>query len=220
VIERISGIQTPRSTNTCTRCPLFIKLEPAKDPRSGWEAHVSLRTSFMLDGKTGKIGKARERRFPGWRQVPTLEDDFATTTSPDELEELIARAQLAILSQDVDQTLFLREPLENLKYAYPRADFSPNVVCIYITQPGLPPLSFYDLPGIIGQSEDASKQHLVPFVKDLVAEYVANPQTLVLVTCSLATDVANSTAAGIARGKNASERCIGRWTNYPRLNVH
>ncbi|KAH8722930.1 P-loop containing nucleoside triphosphate hydrolase protein [Phaeosphaeriaceae sp. PMI808] len=206
VIEAISGIKTPRSTGTCTRCPLFIKLEAPSEPDATWVAHVTLRRGFAYDGKVGKVGKSHERRFPGWTPLPqptTVE--FATTQNPNELEQIIARAQLAIISPLVDHTEFLKTTLPNLDNWH-RCGFSPNIVSIFISNPGLPALSFYDLPGIIGQSEDPVE---VEFVRNLVADYIKDPEALILVACSLETDIANSTAGGIARELQATDRCIG-----------
>lgn len=100
---------------------------------------------------------------------------------------------------------------ENLNFDTDKltTQFSPNVVCISVSQPGLPALSFYDLPGIIGQAESIESQFLVKFVRDLVSEYIEDAESLVLVTCSLANDIANSSAGGIAREKNMTDRCIG-----------
>jgi hypothetical protein len=70
-------------------------------------------------------------------------------------------------------------------------------------------LSFYDLPGIIGQAESEEEQFLVKFVRDLVVDYVRDAESLILVTCSLENDIANSTAGGIARAEQATDRCIG-----------
>jgi hypothetical protein len=94
--------------------------------------------------------------------------------------------------------------------SYHRTAFSPNVVYIHVTGPELPALSFYDLPGIIGQAERAADQYLVKFVRDLVTEYVRDSESLILVTCSLENDIANSTAGGIARDLKATDRCIGK----------
>ncbi|KAF2275396.1 P-loop containing nucleoside triphosphate hydrolase protein [Westerdykella ornata] len=216
VIEAISGIKTPRATDTCTRCPLFIKIEPAKDPGARWEACVFLRLRYVHEPQ--RRG-GNEQRFQGWIQLPGESEEvkFAKTDSPDELENLIARAQLAILSGGIEHQLFLHGPLEELEKHYRRADFSPNCVCIYISHPGLASLSFYDLPGIIGQSEDDKTHFLVKFVKDLVTEYVQDKESLILVACSLENDIHNSTAAGIARELNATDRCVGVLTKPDRL---
>jgi hypothetical protein len=143
--------------------------------------------------------------------APPREIPFASTERPEQLEELILRAQLATLcARDVDYKSFLYGPLDQLDRNYRQAQFSPNCVCIYVSQPGLPPLSFYDLPGVIGQSEDLANHYLVKFVKDLVTEHIGDPNSLILVTCALSNDIHNSQAAGIARDLNATERCVGK----------
>jgi hypothetical protein len=208
VIEAISGIKTPRSTDTCTRCPLFINLESSDDPRCTWSATVTLRLEFTYDGKTGR---GAEQKFPGWaRLAPMSTMEFASTDNPKDLEYIIGRAQMAIISPMVDYKEFLKPSITHLD-EYHRAEFSPNVVCISIRQFGLPALSFYDLPGIIGQAESASA---VKFVRDLVTEYVKDAEALVLVTCSLENDIANSTASGIAREVKATDRCIGKFPKH------
>ena len=188
---------------------MFIKMEPSSDTRARWQARVFLRQSFEYDGKNGR---GHERRFPGWVQVPTIELDFATTHSPEDLELLIARAQLATLAPgNVPPQTFLHGSLAVLGRQYSHAPFSPNTVCIDISGPTLSSLSFYDLPGIIGQSEDQSSHFLVKFVKDLVTEFIKEPESLILVTCSLGNDIHNSTAAGIARELNSTDRCVGKY---------
>jgi hypothetical protein len=66
----------------------------------------------------------------------------------------------------VDYKEFFRPTLAHLN-GHHRCEFSPNIVCISITHPDLPALSFYDLPGIIGQAESPESQFLVKFVRDL-----------------------------------------------------
>ncbi|CAN9123474.1 unnamed protein product [Alternaria sp. RS040] len=214
VIEAISGIKTPRSTDTCTRCPLFIKLEPPENARAGWSATVSLRRSFGYDSKKSP---GHDGRFPGWVQMPKPSDThFASTEDPHQLEELIARAQTAIINPMMDYNVFLKAPISALG-DYHSCEFSPNVVVIAISRPDDPALSFYDLLGIIGQAESPETGYLVDFVHDLVTDYVKDPEALILVTCSLENDIANSTAGGIARKLNATDRCIGVLTKPDRL---
>jgi hypothetical protein len=135
---------------------------------------------------------------------------FASTEDPRQLEELIARAQTAITNPMMDYKEFLKAPIGALG-DYHSCEFSPNVVFIAISHPDLPALSFYDLPGIIGQVESPETGYLVDFVHDLVTDYVKDPEALILVTCSLENDIANSTAGGIARKLNATDRCIGKY---------
>jgi hypothetical protein len=132
--------------------------------------------------------------------------EFMSTDDPDKLELIIARAQNANVSPLVDHKEFTKESVLHLKDAH-QCRFSPNVVCISISQPGLAALSFYDLPGIIGQSETPSE---VKFVRDLVIEYIKDPEALILVTCSMENDIANSIAGGIARDLKATDRCVGK----------
>ncbi|KAI4909131.1 hypothetical protein J4E85_011602 [Alternaria conjuncta] len=207
VIEAISGIKTPRADDTCTRCPLLIKLDSSDDPRAGWSATVTLRRNFGYDGKPA--GPSHERRFPGWIQLPLPNDAFfADTDNPENLEHIIRRAQLATISPRIDYHEFLLPSLAALGEHH-KCKFSPNIVCISITQPGSPSLSFYDLPGLINQADIEEEAYLIQFVRDVVVDYVKDAESLILVTCSLATDIANSTAAGIARSLKATDRCIG-----------
>lgn len=203
VIEAISGIKTPRSTDTCTRCPLFIKLE-STEPRSKWLARVYLRKEHRL-GPNVSRGKPR---FPGWSPSDCSEVEFTETDSPAALEDIISRAQLAILSDTDDPKGFARGSIANLE-RYRQADFSPNIVCISISGPGLPDLSFYDLPGIIAQAENESTQFLVNFVENLVTDYVKDEEALLLVTCSLTNDIHNSRGGQLARHVKATGRCVG-----------
>jgi hypothetical protein len=175
-------------------------MEPT-EPHQHWRAKVELRQTYLYDGRSRK-------KFPGWYPNPNPNDIlFDTTTSMSALEELIARAQLAILTPMKDPSQFL--PPLPLPDDQLQIEFSPNVVCIHVSGPGLPALSFYDLPGIIGQAESQDKEYLPKFVSDLVKDYIKDPETLILVTCSLEVDLNNSTAAGIARELKVTDRCIG-----------
>ncbi|KAH7397282.1 dynamin family protein-like protein [Pyrenochaeta sp. MPI-SDFR-AT-0127] len=206
VIEAISGIKTPRDTGTCTCCPLYITMQPSDDPNASWSARVSLQLDYALELVPRKSGPLQP--FPGWVPAQTSQHvPFAETKSPTELEKYIRCAQTAILCPLESPSTFLTDP-EPRKGVH-RSKFSPNLVRIDITHPGLPTLSFFDLPGIISQAETEEEAHTVPLVKNLVAEYVKKPGSLILVTCDLGTDIANSTAAGLARQHNATDRCIG-----------
>ena len=152
---------------------------------------------------------ARTSQFPGW--VPnqeTVELDFARCNSAEQLEDAIRRAQMALVHPLEDPAVFARGRITPFEQGHGHSvNFSPNIVCIHVKQPGLPNLSFYDLPGLISQSENPTD---VPVVKQLVQDYVKDPDALVLVACSLAADIATSIASGLARNEwNAGSRCIG-----------
>lgn len=208
MIEGISGIKTPRDTGTCTCCPLYITMQPTTTLDAGWSARVSLQVNYSLDLQPRRGATSSPSPFPGW--VPTQSSRqvfFAETKNRSDLEHTIRCAQSAVLCPLEDPATFLGNP-EPRAGAH-RSKFSPNHVCIDIKEPNAPTLSFFDLPGIISQSETDEDAYTVPLVHNLVTEYVKMPGSLILVTCDLGTDIANSTAAGIARAHSATDRCIG-----------
>lgn len=146
--------------------------------------------------------------FQGWvpaaaqRPVP-----FAETDDPTKFESLIRCAQRATLSPLENPKSFLDPAFDDRNIH--KALFSPNVVCISVSKPGLPPLSFYDLPGVISFAENEEEEFTVTLVKRLVTKYIRDPEALILLTCPLETDVHNSVAAGLATKANVKDRCLG-----------
>jgi len=208
VIEAISGIKTPRDTGTCTRCPLFIELQPNPDPNASWRAEISLLRDYDL--ATLPRHRGMDTELPGW--VPATvpgRTAFAQVDDPDALESCIRQAQRATLSPLEDPRSFLDPSFDDRDIH--KTLFSPNVVCITISKPGLPPLSFFDLPGMIGQAETEEEAYTVPLIEALVTKYILDEQALVLVTCTLENDVHNSSAAGLARRLRVADRCLGMY---------
>lgn len=187
---------------------MLIQLKPSDDDNAAWNAKVSLRQEYAYDGLSGRIGE--ERKFNGWKQLDSPSTvDFGEADNLDDLEELIQCAQRATIHPMADHHIFL--PSSTTSYANEhRTDFSPSVIGILVTHPGLPPLSLYDLPGIISRTEKKEARFAVKVVRDLVCEYVSDPQSLVLVTCSFGNDIVNSNAMGIAEELGAENRCIGK----------
>ncbi|KAF2633997.1 hypothetical protein BU25DRAFT_427385 [Macroventuria anomochaeta] len=216
VIEALSGIKTPRDTGTCTRCPLFIELQPSADPRGVWHADIYLLRQYDVATDTRQRGMDTE--FTGWvpAAVPA-KIPFAQTDNPAHLEHLIHCAQRATLSPLENPDSFLDPSFDDSDIH--RTLFSPNIVCITVSKPGLPPLSFFDLPGLIGQAENDDEASILPLVEKLVTKYIMDPEALILVTCALKTDVANSIAAGLVKKRNVTDRCMGVLTKPDRLRV-
>jgi hypothetical protein len=207
VIEAISGIKTPRDTGTCTRCPLFIEMRPSTDASGSWHAEINLLQHYDL--LTDLRQRGMDTEFRGWVAIPIpRKTPFAQTDDPEQLESLIRCAQRATLSPLENLELFLDPSFDDRNIH--KTLFSPNIVCIVISKPGLPPLSFYDLPGMIGQAETEEEAYTVPLVKNLVTKYIQDPEALVLVTCALENDIANSIAAGLARELKVTDRCMGK----------
>ncbi|KAF9697503.1 hypothetical protein EKO04_004252 [Ascochyta lentis] len=216
VIEAISGIKTPRDTGTCTLCPMFIELQPSADLRNGWHAQISLLRQYDVLVDLRQRQREEDTEFPGW--VPAAAPGrtaFAQTDNPEHLEHLIRCAQRATLSPFENPESFLDPTFDGS--GIHKTLFSPNIVCVTVSKPGLPPLSFYDLPGMIGQAETEEEEYTVPLVKSLVTKYISDPEALVLVTCALENDIANSIAAGLARTLKVTERCMGVLTKPDRL---
>lgn len=186
-------------------------MQPLDDPTAKWNAVVSLQQDYDLNVRI--CGRVKSEPFPGWIPAPASRNiSFASTRNPAELEQIIRCAQSANLSPLEPPDAFLEGP--EPRAGAQRCKFSPNLVRIDVTQPGLPTLSFFDLPGIISQAETEEEAHTVPLVQNLVSKYLKKPDSLILVTCDLGTDVANSTAASLARKHNATDRCIGKCLNH------
>jgi hypothetical protein len=149
----------PKSTGTCTRCPLLISLEEVSVPNSeDWRCHISLYHAYDYIGAVpGHNAYSETGPFQHWikKDIPnTVPFTSLDSGSRALLEETLIRAQSAILSPGADPLLFQDAPLPSLPAR--RVEFSPNSVQITITGVGMPSLSFVDLPGVIAQTTDVS----------------------------------------------------------------
>jgi hypothetical protein len=124
LIESMSKIQVPVSAETCTKCPIEIRLCETGDK---WQCNVSLRYKPKVDGEQPKVVQ------------------FASTAREDEVEEILRRAQLAILNPDT--------PDEQVKSdvthpTQPKLEFSEDTIIVEVTGASMN-FTFIDLPGII-----------------------------------------------------------------------
>lgn len=85
-----------------------------------------------------------------------------------------------------------------------QVEFSPNVVRLDISGPGLHNMSFYDLPGVIGVSEIEEKQYLVDLMTNLVKKYIKDDSCINLLAFTMTDDPANATASDIIRKVEAA----------------
>ncbi|KAK4999759.1 hypothetical protein LTR66_001254 [Elasticomyces elasticus] len=196
LIEAISEIKVPRNAGTCTRCPIQITLTAAET--RDWSCTVTLDKKFDSTGD----------HFHPWVKRDAIESTlFKKTEDRNELEELLIRAQNAILNP-------LDDPRRHLTGILIDAErtgtyFSPNVVRLDIQGPGLPDLSFFDLPGVINQAGREDQQWLVNVVKGLAKDYVKETNAIVLLAIEMSSDPHVSSASGIMRDAKAQDRCIG-----------
>ncbi|KAK3110992.1 hypothetical protein LTR53_014181 [Teratosphaeriaceae sp. CCFEE 6253] len=201
IIEAVCDITVPRDHGTCTRCPFQITTSASNSAKAEWMCTVSLLYTHQYSTQPRR-GRALDG-FDDWIAQETIAVEFHTVFDKTLLEDLLRRAQLAILNPS-------RNPMDYLRGTPSTAtqlNFSPNVVSLDIKGPGLPELSFFDLPGAINIHAEGS--HLVKFIERLIKNYVEDPKTLVLLACAANQDIELSTAFRFVDECKALSRCIG-----------
>ncbi|KAG1775502.1 P-loop containing nucleoside triphosphate hydrolase protein [Suillus placidus] len=161
LVEAVSGINVPRDSGTCTRCPMECTMS---SHASSWSCAITLRIGFDRNGLD--------------LQKPTNVPFGQTITDKSEFEVWLRRAQAAILNPDIPSSTFHTKTIEELRNMKNTLKFSRNVVCVSIEDPDATDLSFYDLPGLI-QNEEAE---IVALVKNLVEHYTKKENTIILTT--------------------------------------
>lgn len=211
LIEGLSGIKVPRSKGTCTRCPLEITLLPSSSEQdTTWSCDVELQHKFSfnpdasLDGHYGK-----------WHEVHNLKPvHFATVNDKDELENVISRAQHAVLNPGDDPLQYLHA--SSINKMPMKVEFSPNKVILTIRAPGQPSLSFIDLPGIVEQMGVPGGKWLVRLVKNFVTDHINEDNALILLARSMEVDFSNSSGAALIDDCGALARTVGCLTKPDR----
>ncbi|RUS27684.1 P-loop containing nucleoside triphosphate hydrolase protein [Jimgerdemannia flammicorona] len=169
LIEAIAGVPLPRSDGTCTRCPMEIRLMASDEP---WRCQVSVRWEFDSDGQ--RLDKMEERPFGN------------PITNPNEVEITVRRAQKAVLNPKQDQQIYESYLFGTKSYINDAATnllkFSKNIICIEIRGEDTLNLSLIDLPGIIRHTESKEERHLVTIIEELVQQYIANENSIVIAT--------------------------------------
>ncbi|KAG1878986.1 P-loop containing nucleoside triphosphate hydrolase protein [Suillus subluteus] len=161
LVEAVSGINVPRDSGTCTRCPMECTMSSYA---TSWSCTITLRMGFDNNGKD----------MPNTVTVPF----GRTITDRSEVEVWLRRAQAAILNPNVPSSSFHKKTIEELRSLKNTLKFSRNVVCVSIEDPDATDLSFYDLPGLI-QNEEAET---VALVKSLAEHYTKKENTIILTT--------------------------------------
>ncbi|KAJ6632403.1 P-loop containing nucleoside triphosphate hydrolase protein [Mycena sp. CBHHK59/15] len=190
LVEAVSGINVPRDSGTCTRCPMECSMSSSAD---AWSCEISLRFDFDRHGT--RIDSITERFSP-------------TITDKKYIELWLRRAQAAILSRHIPIPEFLTKSEQELRSAPPDAErlpFSKNSVMVTVRDPNITELSFVDLPGLI-QNEDPA---VIEVVRDLAVNRIEGENSLILVTIPMSDDLQNQQAARLARDADpAGERTI------------
>ncbi|KAL8669897.1 MAG: hypothetical protein Q9168_005531 [Polycauliona sp. 1 TL-2023] len=231
LIEGISGIKVPRSSGTCTRCPLEVNLTPS-EPGSQWKATMYLQKRYLFEGSQSSTPfskfsgaqseRATKKKPLGPWVLQTLPENFLffKTSKKSDIPEALHLAQLATLNPGTDHARYLPgADAKNNTSNYRQVKFSPNVVRLDISAPDVPNLSFYDLPGVINQAEVAEEEHLVTLVRNLVRSYIKDDSCINLLALPMTDDAANSTASKLVQEANAQDRTLGVLTKPDRVQV-
>ncbi|KAG1834946.1 P-loop containing nucleoside triphosphate hydrolase protein [Suillus subluteus] len=199
LVEAVSGINVPRDSGTCTRCPMECNMSSYA---TSWSCTITLRFGFDSNGLD--------------LQKPTNVPFGRTITDRSEFEVWLRRAQAAILNPNVPCSTFHTKTIEELRNIKNTLKFSRNVVCVSIEDPDATDLSFYDLPGLI-QNEEAE---IVALVKCLAEHYIEKKNTIILTTIPMSDDMENQQSMSLARAADPNgKRTIGVLTKPDTLGT-
>lgn len=163
----------------------------------------------------GGAWSSSDQPFGPWIPQDLEEFPFGFVRDKSEVRYVLRQAQLATLNPS--------QPYENYLpgSAGPeleiQVEFSPNIIRLDISGPGLPNMSFYDLPGVISVHELVEDQYLVDLVKNLVMDYIQDPNCINLLTLPMTDDPSNSNASVLIRRAKAEARTVGVLTKPDRI---
>ncbi|KAF8637496.1 hypothetical protein AX17_002781 [Amanita inopinata Kibby_2008] len=193
LVEAVSGINVPRDSGTCTRCPMECSMAQA----STWSCNITLRLQFDEDGDA--YASLRSEAFG-----PVL-------TNRADVDIWLRRAQAAILCPHLPAENFYNKTKQDLEALRELDDqmhqFSRNTIHVNVKDPEVTGLSFIDLPGLIQNSE---MPELIDLVRELVETNISGDNTLILIAIPMSDDMENQQAVRLAREADPSgERTIG-----------
>lgn len=234
LMSAISQIILPRSDGVCTRCPVHIRLSSD----TTWRCRVSLQQDFAYrppnDEPITEADVTEHNPFPPWLKQTRETKEFKMIYSKtDPIDEIVRWAQIAILNHNRNFTQYVpkdwdlrsaeeKEPeYEARRLAEAErtteAKFSPNTVAIEVKGPGLPDLSFYDMPGVFRNAKHEEDQFLVKVVENLVREYISHEKAIILWAVPMNHDPETSSTYALIRNVRAQQRTIGVMTKADLL---
>jgi GTP-binding protein EngB required for normal cell division len=211
----IAEINLPKGQSMCTRCPTNIKTSDA----ATWGCAVSLQLSYDF-----QPGRRAGLEFQNWTpadEVSTI--PFKTIYNKAELEDVLKWAQIALLNPREDPRCFVpgtdqhKQRAQDQENHIDQAKFSPNVITVDISGPGLPSLSFFDLPGLFSVAENAEQQYLVGVFEKMTMKYIRHENALIICTLTMQNDPGLSKTKAVISKLKADHRCIGVLTMPDRL---
>ncbi|KAF1981574.1 P-loop containing nucleoside triphosphate hydrolase protein [Aulographum hederae CBS 113979] len=221
--EALSGFKVPRDSGTCTRCVLRITTKEAETVKI--QIHYQKKYNYFGPFDPNHDSTDDSECYPWFKNAQDEVHDLGVFFDIDQMEHVVRAAQvLALTPATLPTPSYFRKllslPSTELKASQLEVEFSPNVICVEISGPGKTNLSFYDLPGIIAQVEDRKKNYLVKLVRNLNKEYIKNSNAIVLIACSLESDLDNCKAAALAQELGAGDRSMSVLTKPDRLPAH
>ncbi|KAH9475551.1 Interferon-induced GTP-binding protein Mx [Psilocybe cubensis] len=201
LVEAVSGITVPRDSGTCTRCPMDCSMS---SDASSWSCTLSLSREFDKEGN--RLSMPRIEPFG-----PVIEDKAL-------LELWIRRAQSANLSPHRPMSDFYSMTEIELKNNDDPEilPFSKNAIHIRLKDPNATDLTFVDMPGLIQNADEA----IIALVRNLVENYIAMPNTLIVVAMPMTDDIENMQALALAKDPKVDpykQRTIGVLTKPDTL---
>ncbi|KAI8976327.1 P-loop containing nucleoside triphosphate hydrolase protein [Trametes punicea] len=199
LVEAVTGINVPRDSGTCTRCPMECTILTSG---SAWSCRVSLR----------RVSDGEDRGTADFSPKLLYRED---------VELWIRRAQAAVLCPHIPLESIRNRSRDELKDVTDTSKdaavlkFTRDVVVIDIEDPQGADLSFVDLPGLVQNEEE----HLVALVEDLVQDYIKPDAAIILVTLPATDDLENQKAMRFARAADPTgKRTIGVVTKPDMLD--
>jgi len=220
LICAFTAMKMPRSVGCCTKVPANIKVSPSDT----WSCTVSLHQKYKYQSPSRPIEQkdvTSRNPFPGWVEGDLVEKKFKEISDKSEFEEVMRWAQIALLN-----------PTEHYKYFIPGSGtrhekkdttedvgFSPNIISVEISGPGLPVLSFFDLPGIILNSPKPETEYLVKVFENLAIKYIKRKNAIIVYCLTMSVDPVLSRTGKIIRDHKAEDRTIGILTKPDTLGA-
>jgi hypothetical protein len=185
---------------------------------------VSLQQHYAFHPGSGPVSLSdltRDRPFPPWDKQALAIHKFAEFTNKDNLAETMKWAQIALLNHNIGYKQFIPGPSGSrymLGQTETEAGFSPNVVSVEISGPGLPALSFFDLPGLVQNTGNEADRYLVEILECLAKMYIAHKNAFIIYALTMSIDPALSKTGAVIRELKANHRCMGVLTKPDTLS--
>lgn len=234
LMSAISQIILPRSDGVCTRCPIHIRLSSD----TTWRCRISLQQDYFYsppnDLPITETDVTDTNPFPPWvKQQREVKEFKMVYDKSDPIDEIVRWAQIAILNHNQNFAHFVpkdwdartqaeKDPeYESKRLAEAElrteAKFSPNTVAIEVKGPGLPDLSFYDMPGVFRNAKHEEDQFLVKVVENLVRDYISHEKAIIMWAVPMNHDPETSSTFTLIRRLRAQNRAIGVMTKADLL---